>query len=375
MPPELHISVADTIAANWIVVVALAVAATASVRRKRGSEIMPLAVSAELKGIGALAVVFGHVGYFLVDDHRFLWPLSVASGLGVDLFLFLSGYGLTVGMLRRPIPAATFYQQRVVKLLVPFWLILSGFFIVDALLLDRIYSATYILRSLLGFFPSADMAADVNSPLWYMSWILFYYLLFPVLFMRTRPWLTAILLFMAGELVIAASPIWFAEVIRLYEIHTIAFPLGVLAAWALYAPGSDSQPLRTILQRKRENLGALEHTLTLVSLATICGYLALNSGVNQGRWIEQSINVVILLALLTLFCLKNFHIRLFDCVGKYSYEIYLLHWPLLSRYDVFFKALPAWTSMLAYLLCFFALGRAVQKVTAPVSEALKPANH
>jgi peptidoglycan/LPS O-acetylase OafA/YrhL len=56
----------------------------------------------ELKGIGILAVVFSHIGYFLVNDHRFLFPLSTIAGVGVNLFLFLSGMGLTFSSIKNP---------------------------------------------------------------------------------------------------------------------------------------------------------------------------------------------------------------------------------------------------------------------------------
>ncbi len=85
------------------------------------------------------------------------------------------------------------------------------------------------------------------------------------------------------------------------------------------------------------------------------GYFATHSGVNKGPWKEQSINIVILASLLTLFSLKKFNIGFFAFFGTYSYEIYLLYWPILSRYDWFFHTLPAWSALLLYLLFFIAL--------------------
>src|SRR4051812_35906082 len=50
----------------------------------------------ELKGIAILTIIFGHIGWLLAKDHQFLFPLSALSGVGVNLFLFLSGFGLTL---------------------------------------------------------------------------------------------------------------------------------------------------------------------------------------------------------------------------------------------------------------------------------------
>lgn len=313
-----------------------------------------------------LGVLFGHIGYFLVDDSRFLWPLSIVSGLGVDIFLFLSGFGLTVGMLNKPMRIFDFYRRRLIKVFIPFWIALIAFFTIDAWLLQRTYSVTYVLRSLFGLFPVADMPTDVNSVFWYITWILFYYLLFPIVFARQRPWLTALLLWVAGMLVVALHPDWFGPVIRLYEVHTLAFPLGVLAAWWLHGCAVRGQSLRVALRQQREIMPAPAYTAALIGLVIVFGYFATHSGVNQGAWKEQSLNILLLLSLTALFSLKKFDIGIFAFFGVYSYEIYLLHWPILSRYDLFFHSLSAWSAMFMYLVFFVALAWAMQKITAPV---------
>jgi hypothetical protein len=45
-----------------------------SLRLKKNSNLSP-GVSSELKGVAILAVIFGHVGYYLSSDTRFLYPL------------------------------------------------------------------------------------------------------------------------------------------------------------------------------------------------------------------------------------------------------------------------------------------------------------
>lgn len=373
MPDYLRTPIADAADATLMFMLVFAVVLLASLRPGTSREILPPSVSQELKGLAMLAVVFGHIGLFLADDQRFLWPLSIASGLGVDLFLFLSGYGLTVGMIKAPLLTGDFYRRRLIKVFIPFWIALLGFFALDALVLERTYPVSYILRSLLGLFPVAGMATDVNSVFWYITWILLYYLLFPLFFLPQRPWLTAVLLFAAGTLVVETHPVWFTQVIRLYEVHTLAFPLGVLAAWGLYAVKARGRPLRAVLQQGREALPTPVYISALLGLAVVVGYFVTHSGVNQGPWREQSINTLILVALLALFCLKTFNVGFLAFFGAYSYEIYLLHWPLLARYDLFFHTLPAWLALLAYLGFFVALARVMQKLTAPVGALFDPA--
>ena len=67
-------------------------------------------------------------------------------------------------------------------------------FIADALFMDKTYSVGYIIKSMLGFFPTADGFGDVNSPFWYITWMIMFYLLYPLVFFKDKPWLSAIIL-------------------------------------------------------------------------------------------------------------------------------------------------------------------------------------
>src|SRR5258708_6334643 len=78
----------------------------------------------ELKGFAILAIVFSHIGYFLVTDHQFLWPLSIAAGVRVNLFLLLSGYGLALSFSKNPLSIKDFYLKRLLKLFIPLWIVL-----------------------------------------------------------------------------------------------------------------------------------------------------------------------------------------------------------------------------------------------------------
>ena len=51
-------------------------------------------------------------------------------------------------------------------------------------------------------------------------------------------------------------------------------------------------------------------------------------------------SLIATLAAVALFAVKRVEFRALTLVGTYSYEIYLLHWPWLSRYDVFYGTLP-----------------------------------
>ena len=59
-------------------------------------------------------------------------------------------------------------------------------------------------------------------------------------------------------------------------------------------------------------------------------------------------------ALIILFLIKKYESRFLYWFGFYSYEIYLLHWPILSRFDLFYRFAPAWLATVLYLAFFIA---------------------
>ena len=95
----MPITITNVPESNMIVIAVLIAVLFLTFRKSKHTEIFPISVTQELKGLGILTVVFAHFAYMLVTNAEFLFPLSIIAGVGVDLFLFMSGYGLSVGML------------------------------------------------------------------------------------------------------------------------------------------------------------------------------------------------------------------------------------------------------------------------------------
>lgn len=366
-----QVVITDAVASTHILIFLLVAGVLVSLRKARRDEVLPVSVSQELKGLAILAIVFAHIGYSLSSDTRFLCPLSNLAGVGVDLFLFLSGYGLTVSMLKQRQSALVFYRRRLLRIFIPFWLVLLTLFLLDAVILQRTYSPGYVGRSLLGIFPRADMAGDVNSVFWFITWLLLYYALYPLVFVARAPWLSALVLFAAGAGVARWNPEFVRPVTWLYALHTAAFPLGMLAAWAWHSSQTFSRRFSAGLLYLKQGLPRLPHLLLLGVLAGGAGYAVTHSGVGKNPLQEQAINIIVLLALVAFFVLKRLDIKLLYLFGLYSYEIYMVHWPLVSRYDLFFRWLPvSWLAMLAHLLLFLWLGWSIQKATGFLEKKL-----
>jgi peptidoglycan/LPS O-acetylase OafA/YrhL len=328
---------------------------------------LTIAKSQELKGFAICTVLFAHIGYFLSNQHEFLFPLSILAGVGVDLFLFLSGFGLTMSSLSKNEGIIQFYKRRALRLLVPFWIVLGVYLLLDFFVLHIVYSKQFIIESFFGIFPHASIFSDLNSPFWYMTLILFYYLLFPLVFFRKKPWITAFILYMISWVVFKIHPQQFSSVMGLYEVHAFAFPLGILYAWLL------KKEKVHIFLKKISNIFTMKPVrYGLYSVLLLCiSYFAINSGVGKGITIEQNISIVIMLLILTLGIIRRGEFALFSMLGLYSYEIYLIHWPLMYRYDILYSHLWAWFATVLYIPVLVALGFLLKKLSDYCIKILK----
>jgi peptidoglycan/LPS O-acetylase OafA/YrhL len=149
------------------------------------------------------------------------------------------------------------------------------------------------------------------------------------------------------------------DVLNLYKTHFAAFPLGVLIALLI----SDERIAHIKFRIKELFLkGNIMYLLVLVFMIMF-GYFSINSGVGESKNIEQTISLITMFSIIFLFVIKNFEIKLFSIFGIYSYEIYLIHWPILSRYDFMYKYLPAWLATFLYLGLFLGISYLLHKLT------------
>jgi peptidoglycan/LPS O-acetylase OafA/YrhL len=350
----MQVSIADPLFQTHLFSLILLAAVLVSLRRKSAGS-LGTETTQEIKGFAIIAILLAHIGYYLAADHRFLFPLSVLAGVGVDLFLFMSGFGLTASALARELTTWQFYQRRLKKIYIPLWIILACFFLMDLFLLDKTYGWNYIAHSFFGWFPHANLYNDLNSPLWYLSLIIFYYLMFPLVFSKRRAPLSAVVLYAVPYALTWWTPAALRDIIWTYQVHLMAFPLGIVAAWAL-------QGRKTLPTIKPAYL----YYPIMIALMSAIAYFAIYSGVGKGHWRAEGISILTCAFVLAAFLVKKFEVRLFYLFGMFSFEVYLVHWPLLYRYDVFFRFLPASLAVAAYFALFICIGWVLQKAVARI---------
>lgn len=358
--------ITDAVGQTQIFAIALIAMTVVSLRWKISIGLSKHATT-ELKGFAILGVLFAHIGYALASDNRFLSPLSVAAGVCLNVFLFLSGYGLTQSLSEKPLSVWQFYKRRLDKILLPFWISLIIFLVADAVLLKLHYPWTEVIQAAFGFFPRAHLYENINSPLWYITFILGYYLLFPILFYKRAPVVTALALAAIGTLLVEL-PIPLIENVRhLYESHIYALPFGILAAWIF----SNAFPKVEALTKRMKDLFverkfvpiAIRVVVSVILGAIFSDLVVHHSAVGKG-FEEQLMGLIALIFLLGSVLAFPFESKFLMLFGVYSFEIYLLHWPILYRYDVLYKSLPAALATLAYLAVFLILGYGLQKISS-----------
>lgn len=127
----------------------------------------------ELMGFAIILILIEHFQFFGLFDYGDLSFFASLGSIGVDIFLFLSGFGLWNGYSEK-IRVGTFYKRRFLRI-IPSYLCLMILF--DIILLHP----EYILS------PNEWMGHLNNN--WFIPFILLMYLIFPLPSKIQRKWL------------------------------------------------------------------------------------------------------------------------------------------------------------------------------------------
>ncbi|WP_170220963.1 acyltransferase family protein [Amycolatopsis cihanbeyliensis] len=143
---------------------------------------------------------FGDTGVSKVAEFLF----SKANGIGVSFFFILSGFVLAWSVRANDTPAR-FWRRRVVKIYpnhVVTWLIalVLAFSVGQALTGAQIFSNLFLVQA---WFPSMEIMFSLNEVSWSLACEIFFYLMFPVLFVLAKK-IPAARLWLCVGVVIAA---------------------------------------------------------------------------------------------------------------------------------------------------------------------------
>jgi len=262
-----------------------------------------------LMGLAMIWIVFFHISFWYEEagiGTAPWWIKIFAEGqLGVDIFFFLSAYGLAASIEKNSI--MKFYMNRVKRLFPVYILFLLVLFLtfardcpVKLMFLQSIYQITGISLIKYAHFFSTGFCFD-----WFTPAIIFIYLFFPIISAVIKKIQNHGLfaeLFLIAFLVIVGH--WI-HVNKHFPFALLAYRLPIIALGAM----SYNHLAKNEVQR------VLKLYLAGIVIAFVCNEKAI-------------ILSLIIPSVLTVFSMTRFELpmRGFVClVGRYSYEVYLGH--------------------------------------------------
>lgn len=124
-----------------------------------------------LMGFAIIWIMLFHYCYIVEPEIFEFFPIRNGYG-GVDIFLFLSGFGLYYSYTKDGgANLRSFYIKRFIRVLPSFWLVI----VVYDIITHNVSTATFFRLSTLGFW-----IPTLPYSYWYISSIIAFYLLFPL---------------------------------------------------------------------------------------------------------------------------------------------------------------------------------------------------
>ena len=341
-----------------------------------------------LRGFAALWVFLLHIHGYWLDNVR--PPTLTADGLlvrvmgfggaGVDIFIVLSGFCLTLPLLRggtmRSLDARRFFRRRAYRLLPAYYaavILVMALELVPALqehLVGRPLNGFDVITHLTLTFPLfGSTMGSVNGSLWSISLEATLYLGFPLLLLIHRRWgmRRALLTTFGVALVWAAFTVWWVaqphplgflpDPGKLFPARWFQFALGMWAATLVVS----AQPSRGSIVRDPRSRRALV-ALPVALVVGAIGYAAGWGPVSALGFGAVAVCLLLVLAHVPGRVFARGPLRWLTALGVISYSFYLLHQPVLLLTST--VARPEWGIGATMLVALAVAGTATVLLAA-----------
>jgi peptidoglycan/LPS O-acetylase OafA/YrhL len=312
----------------------------------------------QLKGLAILFVVVGHLWVHVSKDQ----PIFIFGDYAVSLFLMLSGYGLTISISKRPM-SRDFYVRRLKKVMIPYWIITIIILFCDYLILSKTYSTISIVSTFAGMNFSRELS-QLDYTRWFITLLLIYYVFFFV-FNYFMDKLSAIIMLFFVGLVLSLLRFLKLFPIGIFD-QLIAFPIGCFLAYYI-------NTISDFLSERRRYLFTYISLLIIsIGLSLVLLFIKTNDFNNAImkylyifiRYLSGISFCFILILSIDFFKINYVSTFLIMC-GTISYELYLIHGPILIKYNFIFPLFPAYLiviSFFCYFLVVFILSKYFNKL-------------
>ena len=282
---------------------------------------MKLKIVDYLKGYSIFTIVIFHLLQFF-PLQGFGAKLISFGGAGIHVFILCSGFGLYLSQLKKPLKYIEFIKKRFLKIYIPYIIIVLITALFPSLYehsdrITAIFSHVFLFKMF-----NERWMTSLGYQFWFISTILQFYLLFPILinFVKRFQWksvLISVVISLLWSTIVAIigesdNRIWNSFFIQ----YLWQFVLGMMIA-VKYKENPDFIKIPSVKYL----------LISLVLGLTLVGYTGIKGGILKLYNDIPSLMGYLSLALL-LYLLGN-HLKwihsIFIYINKYSYEWYLVH--------------------------------------------------
>ena len=265
-----------------------------------------------IRGFAIIFVILGHIlgGMFgIINIHI---TMLLGTG-GVNIFLFLSGYGLFESYRVKGLHFKQFWNKKIEKIFIPYGII-TIFFYCYLILVHQQPGRTALLENIL----CIDFTRSIDGTMWYMSYILIWYGIFFLVFYFDYNVLYKIgLVWLIGS---NFSAYWLHNIFQdcsyQFSINAYSFPMGLLVAYIMECVNHNLH----ITSHIRDVIGYIIVGLTVAIF--ILGNLQI---INITYWQYGLCEFIILYKLIEVLLYKlQVPLKTLKYIGQNSFLLYLI---------------------------------------------------
>ncbi|RJP77257.1 MAG: acyltransferase [Desulfobacteraceae bacterium] len=306
----------------------------------------------QLKGLAIFLVVLGHLWVHVAKQR----PYLVLSGDAVSMFLILSGFGLTISSGSKKIELKKFLRKRINRVMVPYWITTVLILLLDYIVLNKILNTKSMILTLFGVNVTTDLY-HLDYVRWFITLILCWYVIFFILqknitiyrrtliylFLGTGFTLSEYYFFHFGWYQFLSFPTgciiacYYKKLNRLWDANQktiVGFAVASMFIAIVYKMIIDSEQIWPYLV----------HSIPSIILTFIA----------EGNSILLSLSIFVIVSYMGE---KGFNSRFLLFLGRYSYELFLVHGVFLIKYNMFFIQPNPLSIAVGFILFFvFILG-------------------
>ena len=320
--------------------------------KKNNNSFLDTQTTASLRGEAVLFLIFGHLSFSCLKQKMFF---NLGGYWAVIIFLFISGYGLYQRYQLNNI-RGIFWKKRISNLYPALWVTLVLFIFLDYFLLNLYHPLQRILLSILGI--HLNEFPIINPPVWFIQYIMMQYLIYWLISKLPFPDIVKLIgLFVICfciAILVEVSPIsgWCE---KYWTLYTIAFPVGVLF-------GKYQMQIRALITEHLKNQFFLLIPL-IISLVIFSYGDDFSPDSFSLRTIKPLALIIPIILALIIYERINLQSTFLIFLGNYSYEIYLLHYPFMIKYDFFLFREPPYIFFFAYFVSLLILSYILSKTS------------